>query len=357
VLVLLLASITHAGDAWLDLSLKARSLLVDPVGGARHEVMDPIPTPIGLRSPDGSRVAFVGSTDERVGEGHDFDLFIAAVDSTQPSGKGESRRVTTRQKQPSALHWLPDSSGVVFLAEEGGAQGVWFASVDATKPPVRISEGRDRCTQLAVLPSGKVAYVQMRRQHRKQVFADLVLQPPTADAERTALVRDRFVAAFAVSPDERTLAWGEPGSIHLVDLVNGSSREIPSDAIHPQLPFHMPREMAWSPDSRLLAATLAFAGGVARGPGSDPNEPWPKQFAEDKVFIVPRSWVPPADQVKGAASGASSQPDESKPLPAPPAGDRSKPWWIDGVPMRPIEIRWIDEREVRQRVSAREHAE
>jgi len=265
--------------------------------------------------------------------------------------------VTTSQQRPSAVQWLPDGSGVVFLAGDARTQAVWFAAVDGSSEPVRISEGTDRCSQLRVLPSGSIAYVQLRRKHRKESFSDLILQSPSADADRAALVKDRFISAFAFSPDERAFVWGGPGSLFFVDRGTGSSREVPCHAVHEKLRFHMPHELAWSPDGRVVAATLGFAGGVARGPNDDPNAPWPRMFAEDKVFFVPADWAPSDAQVKGESDAVSPFVDESKAEPAPPAGDRSRPWWIDGVPMRPIAIRWIDEREMRERLSAREHAE
>jgi dipeptidyl aminopeptidase/acylaminoacyl peptidase len=331
---------------WLDIQLKARSVLVDATEPtALHEVMDPLPDPLGQRSHDGSRVAYIASDPQRVKDGHDFDLFVADVDATQPSGKANIRRLTTDQVRPTDAQWAIDGSGLVFLAGEPSATQVWWIDLGAESRPVMLSEGKHRCSSLSVLADGRVAWVVHTGSKNKQQFNDLIVHSsPSVSGRARTLLAGEHISAYAFSPDGRTLAWGEPASLHLLSLESGSSREIPLHGVHRQLINHMAHDLAWSPDSRIVAGVFGFAGGVSRGLNDDPGQPWPRMFAEDKVFFIPAQWTPaPKDlQVGEGADFPSPFATDEQAEVSPPPGDQSKPWWVRGLPMRANGLKWID---------------
>jgi hypothetical protein len=216
-----------------------------------------------------------------------------------------------------------------------------------------LSEGAHRCSAVQVLADGRIAWVVHTGTKSKQQFNDLVVHSsPATTGKRRALITGQFISAYAFSPDNRTLAWCEPALLHMVDLQSGSSRDIPLHGIHPQLINHLAYELAWSPDGRILAGTFGFAGGISRGLNQDPNEPWPRMFAEDKVFFVPVTWSPaPKDLEVGEGEKFPSPfANDEKAEVSPPVGDQSKPWWARGLPMRATELTWIDAASVQARM-------
>lgn len=343
-----------ASTYWLDIGLKARSMLVDPAEpGVLHEVMDQA-MPMGVLSPDGKHVAFVGSDPQRVKEGHDFDLFVADVDPAEISGKANIRRVTTDQTQPTSPHWMIDGSGLAFLAGDSNSAQAWWIDLGPQSRPVMLSDGQHRCSDLAVLADGRIAWIVHTGSKNKRQFNDLILHPsPLVSGKRRTFIPGKHITAFAFSPDGRTLAWCEPATLHLVDIESGSSREIPLHGVHPQLINHLAHDLAWSPDSRLLAATFGFAGGISRGLNDDPNAPWPRMFAEDKVFFIPAEWVPsPESLVVGeGAKFPSPFVNDEKAEVSPPPGDQSKPWWVRELPMMPIQMQWISAADAKARIA------
>ena len=340
---------------WLDVTLKARSMLFDPATGVGTMVMDP-DLPMGISSPDGKRIAYIASDPARVKGGHDFDLFVADVDPNQPSGRINARRLTTDQDRPMNTTWLPDGSGVAFQAGGERASEVWFIALAPGSEPVRLSDQGKRSLHLSVTPVGEVAWVQINRTEIKQQFDDLILQRPPTGAQqenaRRIMLHDQFISAYAFSPDGSTLAWSDPGSLHLVNLKSSESREIPCHGIHRQLINHMAYGIVWRPDGKVFAATFGFAGGIARELNGDPNEPWPRMFAEDKVFFIPADWSPDGESLKVGEGDDYPSPMATDPKAemSPPAGDQSKPWWVREIPMRPFALKWISAAEAKERI-------
>ena len=335
-------------DDWLDVTLKARSMLFDPATGEGHMVMDPDP-PMGIPSPDGKRIAYIASDPQRVKDGHDFDLFVADVDQAEPSGKANARRLTTDQQRPSSPHWLPESSGIAFLAGDSPSSQVWYIDLAPDSQPVRLSDGQHRAYDLSITSSGRIAWIVHKGGRNKQQFKDLVLHPsPATTGKMRTLLTDQHVSGYAISPEGKTLAWSGLGSMFLVNLDTGESREIPLHGIHPQLLHHTVHQFAWRPDGKLIAIHCGFLGGISVGPG----EKFPRWFAEDKVFFVPVDWMPGPESLKVGEGDDYPSPtvDDPKAEVSPPAGDQSKPWWVRDLPMRPLEMKWISAEQAKKRI-------
>lgn len=347
----------QAGDWWLEVGVKAHAILVDPQALETHEVIEPEEHPMGLLSPDRSQVAFLGS---EPGSDRPFDLFLADVDLTQPSGKSNIRRLTTDQDRPIAPKWMPGGKALVFLAGDNRSQQLWLVKTESGSRPRRISREPLRCYDATVTDEGVVYYLVHKGSRKKQQFKDLVAvrwsEEGIDSAPRlTTLLEDQDIFSYALSPDGRTLAWSGAGSLHLLELESGQSREIPLHAVHRQLLNHGAHHMAWRPDGDVIAIQCGFLGGIAMAPDAPPDAPWPRMFAADKIFFVPLDWSPSEEALKvGAAQEDFPSPTADDPDAeiSPPAGDESKPWWVRGLSQHPLTLKWIDAEEGRKRVAA-----
>jgi dipeptidyl aminopeptidase/acylaminoacyl peptidase len=79
-------------------------------------------------SPDGRRVAFRGYPEQRVSY-RASDVYVANLD-----GSGIAKISGTLDRDPGALSWAPDNSGVYFSAGDQGMANVFFASVGGGEP-------------------------------------------------------------------------------------------------------------------------------------------------------------------------------------------------------------------------------
>jgi hypothetical protein len=312
---------------------------------------------MGIASPDGKRVAYIASDPQRVKDGHNFDLFVADVDASQPSGKSNIRRLTTDQDGPSGPQWLPDSSGIVFQVGDNPSLQVWYIDLGEGSRPVRLSDSEHRCYDVSITSDARVAWIVHKGSKNKQQFKDLVLHPSLlAKGHMQTLLTDQHISSYAISPDGNILAWSGLGSMFLVNLETRESREIPLQGIHRQLLNHSVYHIAWRPDGKVLAIRCGFLGGIAREFNGDPNAPWPRMFAADKVFFVPVQWAPTAESLKvGTTQEGFPSPtaDDPQAEVSPPAGDESKPWWVCELPKRVLDVRWTSVTDAKHRIATR----
>jgi hypothetical protein len=336
---------------WLDIQLKARSVLVDPAAPtALHQVMDPLPEPLGVRSPDGRKAAYIGSDPQRVKDGHDFDLFVADVDASQPAGKANGRRLTTDQQRPTTPQWLADSSGIVFVAGDNPSLQVWHIDLGEGSQPVRLSDGQHRCYDVSILADARVAWIVHKGSKNKQQFKDLVLHPSLlVKGHMQTLLTDQHISSYAIGPDAKTLAWSGLGSLFLVNLETSESREIPLHGVHRQLINHTAHQIAWRPDGQVLAIHCGFLGGIAVQAGQE----FPRMFAADKVFFVPVNWSPAPESLKVGEGDAYPSPTANDPDAevSHPAGDESKPWWVREVPEHVNALTWVSAEDAKRRIA------
>jgi len=325
--------------------------VVNADGSGAHKISPGGATRDPAISPDGRKVASIGSDPQRVKAGHEFDLFVADVDASAPAGKANARRLTTDQQRPTGIRWLPDSSGLVFQAGENAAQEVWYVDLGLESRPVRLSDGQHRCSQVSITAESRVAWIVHKGSQQKQQFNDLVLHPSLlASGHMRTLLTDQHISSYAISPDGRTLAWSGLGSMFLVNLETGESREIPLQGIHPQLLNHTVREFAWRPDGKVIAIRCGFLGGIAVEAG----QAFPRMFAADKVFFIPVDWAPSAEALKvGTRQEDFPSPtaDDPKAEVSPPAGDQSKPWWVRELPEQLAGMKWIGAEEAQRRLA------
>lgn len=346
------AALAVQHDSWIEVAQKASSTLINPATGESAFVLDPPPHPMGALSPDGKRVAFIGT---EPGADRHTDLFVADVDLTQPSGKANIRRLTTDQIRPTSPRWLPDDKGLVFLAGEGPLTQAWFVPLTPGAKPVALSDSRYRAYDLSVAATGDAAYLVHKGSRHKEQFIDLVMLAPSEQAMRSAAgmrrstpLKDQHISGYAISPDGATVAWSGLGSLFLHTIRTGESREIPLHGIHPQLANHTAHDIAWRPDGKVIAFRCGFLGGVAVAPGEEP----PRMFAADKIFFVPVEWTPTPEALTIGDGAAFPSPtaDHGQAEISPPAGEQSKPWWVRELPEHILGIRWISADEAKKRI-------
>lgn len=327
-------------DWWVAAKVKAQTVYCDPGTLQTEIVIDELQRPMGILSPDGTKVAYVGTEE---GSGRHSDLFVADVDHEQLSGKANIRRLTTDQDRPVGLKWMPDGTGLVFESGEPRSSQVWHVGLDAGAEPKQLSDGRRRAFHVRAIDEKRIAYLIYKGSEKKESFIDLVIQSIDDPKSRRTVLEDKNISSFAVSPDGRTLAWSGLGSMYFVDLGTGESRDVPLHGVHPQLVNHTAHEMAWRPDGNIIAIKCGFLGGISREFGTPEDEPWPRMFAADKIFFVPVDWKPDAESIKvgeGADFPAPWVTDEKAEI-SPPAGDERQPWWVVEVPERVLGLEWV----------------
>lgn len=327
---------------WLVAEFKAERVAINPSTGE----VRPLPDVdlAGVKSPDGTRIAYVGSDPKSA---RDFDLFVADVDPQKPVIKSNSRMLSTgpEHERPGGMVWTPNSRGLVFLAGNPENQQVWYVdAITPQSPPVHLTDGQHPSSNLCVSSGGSIAYFTLMRSEGKQQFQDLTIIDRTSrtsdfsGAKRTTLVSGEHLTAMAFSPDGRRLAYAGINTMHVHDFSTQKASEIHYDAITPKLINHLVWDLSWRPDSQVIAAMLSFAGGILYEADKGP----PRMFAENKIFLIPADWSAPAPTYDPKAEFPSptidkDADDQASPMPQ----DASRPGWINTPRGRVLRLEWI----------------
>lgn len=188
-------------------------------------------------SPDGKWLAFLRTADENADEDDGDDESRAQVWLLPMDGLGgEAEKLTDAKEGVGIYDWLPDSSGIVYLAREPRPKPLQTAYED------KIDDADD-------------AVVDREERFRQQIWRI------DREHKRAGLVHagDYGVGEIAVSPDGKLVAFstnytGEPNDYHKVDIWavpvdGGEARPLaqgPGGKFHP----------VWAPDgSRVYYAT------------------------------------------------------------------------------------------------------
>ena len=231
-------------------------------------------------SPDGRTAVFaVRSTllDENRTQ---VDLWSVPTDGSSPA-----RELTHDKVAESGLRWSPDGKRIGFLADRDGVRQVWALPVDGgeavrmtTHPePVASFDWSPDATQLAIVaPPAKTEEEQRRardkddgyllgeqwRNHRVWIVTAGAAGKPRELTDGALHVRE-----IAWSPDGRRLAVSvaptaeadasEDAKAQIVDIASGTAQDVPGGSLAGSL--------TWSPDGGRLAFVRAFDGkGISR---------------------------------------------------------------------------------------------
>lgn len=192
-------------------------------------------------SPDGNWLAFVAARDEPA-DPDDYDDDEDAKDQVyllpMDGGGGEPEKLTSAPEGVGAYEWLPDSTGIVYLAREPRPKPLQTAHLDK----------QDRKDD---------AVVERLERFRSQIWRI------DRDDKKAGLVHggDFGIGEIAISPDGRLAAFttnytGEVNDYHkadiwTVDLREGATRQLtdgPGGKFHP----------VWSPDSQRVLFVQPF---------------------------------------------------------------------------------------------------
>lgn len=316
---------TQQTQWWVRVDVKGSSVVIDPQNGLEGKGFEgawrvlPTPEVAGVHSPDGSRVAFLGTPK---GEAT-IDLFVSDLDrSAGTATKTNVRRITRGIEHVAEPRWMHDNRTLLYVATSRGLQQVYRVDVGPwrrTQPEdeprsERVSDGKTRSYHARASSDGKIAFLVMRGRDGKASLDDLVV----IDGEATKVVSSgEMILGLEFSPDGSKIAYSTAGKLRIHDLVTKQThawhfKDLSADHM---LTSHGAYDIAWRPDGKQIACTLSFLGGVSVGfpepakPGEPAPEPkWPVFWTDDKVFLFP--------------AGAAEQPGELR------SGD--KPTWIKG---------------------------
>jgi len=200
-------------------------------------------------SPDGSRLAFLAST----------DLGPADIWVVQADGTGAVN--LTNDEDPGAyawVRWSPDGSRLVFESTRSGSQGrdIWALAPDGTGlTNLTDAPGTDRWARWS--PSGdRIAYVRAVEPHELWVMgADG--NDPTLVTAPVGPAAPASAAAPAWSPDGARIAFVADGDLWVVG-VDGAGRINLTDG----RALVLDAELAWSHDGSRIAFVVTRDGGV-----------------------------------------------------------------------------------------------
>lgn len=224
-------------------------------------------------SPDGTRIVFsVKST--ILGENRtQTDLWMVPADGSAPA-----RQVTYDRATETSLRWSPDGQRLAFLADRDGSRQVWALPVGGGEA-VKLSSHSQSVSAFDFSPDGKqVAIVappartaeEQRREREKddgyllgeqwrnhRVWVDgKELTDGRQHVREIAWSPDRRHLAISVAPSAEADASAD-AKVQVLDVASGQTHDVPGGDLG--------GSVSWSPDGRSLAFTRAFDGrGISR---------------------------------------------------------------------------------------------
>jgi len=209
-------------------------------------------------SPDGSTIAFNANDGVRQWwrQGPRVDdtteIWLKSVDPAAT----DYRRFTTYVGMDSWPMWAPDGAGLSFVSDEGGAENIWFQSLDGERSRITSFDG------------GRVIWPDVARNEGSIVFErdlGIWLLPPGGDPAPvpiTAIADERSnpiqpqtfrgeVSEYALSPDNRKVAFIIHGEVFAAPATKGEDEETPPAFRITDTPARE-RGLAWSADSNRL---------------------------------------------------------------------------------------------------------
>jgi WD40 repeat protein len=251
-------------EDWIRVLSREKTMLFSADGSNPRET-DFVPPLFGRQvSPNGKRTAFVSQLGIQV----------------QDSGGANSERLSPDNLEATAPTWSPDGKQIAFLGKRGE---FWQVHVmDHNGKNVRQISRHAEGTGLPKYGTdGRLAYMAYHKRVAKLQRADLMLFRGT---ETQTLIGDIYVSDYAWSPDGKTIARGQLGSLAFFDIAMGSTQELAFSSIDPRLSSHAASRIAWRSDGTSLACQIQFLGGR--------RQDGPKLLGDEELFVIPRSGKP-----------------------------------------------------------------
>jgi TolB protein len=240
-------------------------------------------------APDGSAIAFASDRDGA------WDIYILDLPT------GAVRRVTETLAYEGWPSWSPDGRWLAIESYADGDLDIWVLSVDGSSPPIQLTNEAGADTSPAWDPQGRrIAFISDRSGQPDLYLADLDI----ADENRVRNLTQTTDAAErdpAFSPSGNSLAYTSTTAgidrLLVMDLARRTVAEI-GQGVAP----------TWSPDGRLIAATIRAANRVwsalypvEAGVDMPPGLP-PVAASHRAAWLPDGGWaaapaVPPSDQV------------------------------------------------------------
>jgi tricorn protease len=209
----------------------------------------------GTFSPDGARLAYVRGPGTWYRKGYrgssNDDIWLSAAD-----GSGNVR-LTTHNGHDGSPMWAPDGRTLYYVSDcLGSPANIVRTEVNAPKDakPQQLTFHKDDSVRRArisrngewiVYECGADLWVVSARNGSPRKLAIEAHADDRTNTERTVTFKDKGVTEFAVSYDDRFIAFGIHGELFLMPIKGGKAKRLTNSPAYDH-------GIAWSPDSRQI---------------------------------------------------------------------------------------------------------
>ena len=277
-----------------------------PSSGGRARKVSAFEGRDGVIRPDGGAIAYVRGPGLWYRKGYrgsaNDDLWLCDADGRN------NRRLTATPVQDGSPMWSADGKTLYYVTEQFGTANICRMPVTGGKPTQVTFHQQERVRRARISRNGKVIVY--------ECGPDLWVWEPTADAsphrlrilaaaddkdnpDQVKVYSSRGITEYALSPDERYVAFVIRGEIFVMPIGGGTVRRLTRSPAHD-------RDLAWSRDMKKLLFVSDRDGcpNIYVVEHNDPRHPSLTQAHRFKVRRLTSSDVP--------ISGVSFSPDGRK---------------------------------------------
>ncbi|HEV8058665.1 MAG TPA: S41 family peptidase [Gemmataceae bacterium] len=276
------------------------------VTGGREQRITTTEARQGVMSPDGAKIAYVRGPGFSFRKGYrgsaNDDVWVSNADGSAPS------RLTDFNGEDTSPMWGPDSRTIYYVSEcLGNPANIVRQRLDGPGKPERITDHKTDGVRLARISrdGNWIVY---------ECGADLWITPTSGGPARKlaievhaddkennehVLTLTQGISEYAMSADERTVAFTIMGELFLAPTTGGKATRLTDRAANDHAPV-------WSPDGRKLVFS-SDVGGFEDLYLLEPDDPDHSQLSRARKFKYRRLTFTPEAEI-----GASFSPDGRK---------------------------------------------
>jgi tricorn protease len=276
------------------------------VAGGREQRITTTEARQGVMSPDGAKIAYVRGPGFSFRKGYrgssNDDIWVSNADGSAPS------RLTDFIGEDISPMWAPDGRAIYYVSEcLGNPANIVRQRLDAPGKPERITDQKTDGVRMARISrdGNWIVY---------ECGADLWITPAMGGPARKLAIEvhaddkennehvlslSQGISEYAMSADERTVAFTIMGELFLVPTTGGKATRLTDRAANDHAPV-------WSPDGRKLIFS-SDVGGFEDLYLLEPDDPDHSQLSRARKFKYRRLTFTPEAEI-----GATFSPDGRK---------------------------------------------